>query len=53
VDGRDAHEDIEVLTELYRGAHAGSRARAGFSCYGGRSGGGGRPFDPRVADEFL
>ena len=53
LDGRDAHEDIEVLTEHYRGAHAGSRVRAGFSCYGGRSGGGGRPFDPRVADEFL
>jgi hypothetical protein len=53
LDGRDCHEDIEVLTEHYRGAHAGSRVRAGFRCYGGRSGGGGRPFDPRVADEFL
>ena len=29
LDGRDAHEDIEVLTEHYRGAHAGSRVRAG------------------------
>jgi len=45
LDGRDAHEDIEVLTEHYRGAHAGSRARAGFSCYGGRSGGGGHGGD--------
>jgi hypothetical protein len=44
LDRRDCHEDIEVLTERYRGAHAG---------YGGRTGGGGRPFDPRVADEFL
>jgi hypothetical protein len=50
LDGRDCHEDIE---EHYRGAHAGSRVQAGFSCYGGRSGGGGRPFDPRVADEFY
>jgi DNA-binding MarR family transcriptional regulator len=53
LDGRDGHEDIEVLTEHYRGAHASSRAQTGFTCYGGRSGGGGRPFDPRVADEFL
>jgi hypothetical protein len=53
LEGRDRHEDIEVLTEHYHGAHAANRARAGFSCYGGRSGGGGRSFDPRVAEEFL
>jgi hypothetical protein len=53
LDGRDRYEDIEVLTENYRGAHAASRARAGFTCYGGRGGGGGRSFDPRVAEEFL
>jgi hypothetical protein len=53
LDGRDRHEDIEVLTENYRGDHAASRARAGFTCYGGRGGGGGRSFDPRVAEEFL
>ena len=53
LEGRDRHEDIEVLTEHYRGAHAANRARTGFSCYGGRSGGGGRSFDPRVAEEFL
>jgi hypothetical protein len=53
LEGRDRHEDIEVLTEHYRGAHAANRARAGFSCYGGRSGGGGRLFDPRVAEKFL
>jgi hypothetical protein len=52
LQGRDAHEDIEVLTEHYRGAHAGSHARTGFTCYGGRSGGG-RSFDPRLAEEFL
>jgi hypothetical protein len=54
--GRDRHEDIEVVTEHYRGGHAASVARAGFRCYGrgcgsGRSGG--RPFDPRVAEDFL
>ena len=53
LEGRDRHEDIEVFTEHYRGAHAANRARTGFSCYGGRSGGGGRSFDPRVAEEFL
>ena len=52
-DGREHHEDIEVTTEHYRGAHASSVARSGFSCYGGsslriggrggsRGGGGGR-----------
>jgi hypothetical protein len=54
--GRDRHEDIEVVTEHYRGAHAASVARAGFTCYG-RGGGsgrsGGRGFDPRIAEEFL
>jgi hypothetical protein len=36
-DGREDHEDIEVTTAHYRGAHAASVARSGFSCYGGRS----------------
>ncbi len=43
-DGREDHEDIEVTTEHYRGAHAASVARSGFSCYRGfslRIGGGG------------
>jgi len=43
-DGREEHEDIEVTTEHYRGAHAASVAKSGFSCYGGSSlriGGGG------------
>lgn len=46
-DGRWDHDDIEVTTEHYRGAHAASVGRSGFSCYGGstlriggRSGGG-------------
>jgi hypothetical protein len=54
--GRDHHQDVEVVTEHYRGAHAASVERAGFRCYG-RGGGsgrsGGRGFDPRVAEEFV
>jgi len=62
-DGRYDFEDVEVLTPHYRGAHAAAKARSGFTGYrtggGGRSGayarrsGGGRPFDPDVAAEFL
>ena len=43
-DGREEHEDVEVVTEHYRGAHAASVSQSGFSCYGGSSfriGGGG------------
>jgi uncharacterized membrane protein YgcG len=36
-DGRWDHDDIEVTTEHYRGGHAASVARSGFSCYGGAS----------------
>ena len=54
--GHDEHEDVEVVTENYRGAHAASVARSGFRCYG-RGGGsgrsGGRGFDPRVAEDFV
>jgi DNA-binding MarR family transcriptional regulator len=53
LDGRGLHEDIEVVTDHYRGGHAASRARAGFSCYSGGSRRGGRPFDPRVAEDFV
>ena len=56
LDGRDRHEDIEVVTDNYRGGHAASRAQAGFTCYssGSRGGrGGGRAFDPRVAEDFI
>jgi DNA-binding MarR family transcriptional regulator len=45
-DGRWDHDDIEIVTEHYRGGHAASVAQSGFSCYrgsslriGGRSGG--------------
>jgi len=54
--GRDHHEDVEVVTEHYRGAHAASVARAGFRCYG-RGGSSGRSsergLDPRVAEGLL
>jgi hypothetical protein len=42
------------VTEHYRGAHAASRAQAGFTCIrGGGSSRGGRPFDPRAAKDLL
>jgi hypothetical protein len=41
-----------VVTEHYRGAHAASRARCGFSCYASRgSRGGGRLGG--LAEEFV
>jgi hypothetical protein len=55
-DGRERHEDVEVMSEHYRGAYAAAKGQAGFTCYvSGRGGGGGSaaPFDPRVADDFL
>ena len=47
IDGRWDHEDVEVTTVHYRGAHGAAAARSGFSCYRGlecspRSRGGGR-----------
>jgi hypothetical protein len=42
-----------VITENYRGGHAASRARAGFTCYASGGRGGGCPFDPRVAEDFI
>jgi len=61
-DGCRRHEDIEVVTPHYRGAHAGAVARSGFSCYrvigisvGGRGSGGGRGGSrhPRIMEELL
>jgi hypothetical protein len=60
-DGRQAVEDLEIVTPHYRGAHAAAKGRSGFQQYrtsggriGGRSRGGrGRPFDPHVADDIL
>ena len=54
-DGRQRHEDIEVLTIHYRGAHGSAAARSGFRCYSAglaRSGGRRSP-DPRLAEELL
>jgi hypothetical protein len=57
IDGRRDHEDVEVVTVHYRGAHGAAVGRSGFSCYGGgsarisgRSGGGGR--HGGLAEEF-
>ena len=60
-DGDGRHEDVEVVTEHYRGAHGASVARSGFSCYrgsslricGGRSGGGGGRDRGGLAEEVL
>jgi DNA-binding MarR family transcriptional regulator len=61
-DGERAHEDIEVFTPHYRGAHAASKRAAGFTCYrygsariSGRqtSNRGGRPRESRLAEELL
>ncbi len=49
LDGRDRHEDVEVVTDNYRGAHAASRVRAGFTCVGSSQRGGGR-LTPREWD---
>lgn len=60
IDGRDHTLDVEVLTPHYRGAHGAATSSAGFACYrggaariGGRTGGGRRTPDPRIAEEFL
>jgi hypothetical protein len=54
--GQEHHQDLEVVTEHYRGAHAASVARSGFRCYGcvastGRRGG--RGLNPRLAEDLL
>lgn len=49
LDGQDRHEDVEVVTDNYRGAHAASRVRAGFTCVGSGKRGGGS-FSPREWD---
>jgi hypothetical protein len=61
-DGLSRHEDLEIVTGHYRGAHAGAVAKAGFSCYraiGGLVGGcastgrRGGSRHPRLAEELL
>lgn len=53
VNGDVRWEDIEVTTEHYRGAHGSAASRSGFSLYSSGGSGGGAPFDPRAAEEFL
>lgn len=60
-DGSPAREDLEVVTENYRGAHAAATSAAGFNCYryrssrlgGSGSSKGGRSRDERLAEEML
>ena len=51
-NGDTRYEDIEVVTEHYRGGHRASAARCGFSTHDSRSAGR-RTFDPRVAEDFV
>ena len=55
VDGRALHQDVELFTPHYRGAHAGSGAKAGFRIYvvASRGGGGRSGPRPRGMEEFL
>ena len=55
VDGRALHQDVELFTPHYRGAHAASRARTGFRIYvvASRGGGGRSGPRPRGMEEFL
>lgn len=60
-DGRAGVENVEVTTLHYRGQHAAGKAASGFTRFrgssarvgGGTARGGGAPFDPDVAGEFL
>lgn len=60
-DGILAREDLEIVTENYRGAHAAATGAAGFNCHristriGGSRGSskGGRSRDQRLAEEML
>lgn len=53
LDHVEQHRDIEIVTANYRGAHAASRARSGFTCVGGGSRRGGHPFDPDAAADYI
>jgi len=55
VDGREHHEDVELLTPHYRGAHAASRGKTGFRIYvvGSRGSGGRSRPHPRIMEDFL
>lgn len=54
VDGRELHQDVELFTPHYRGAHAASRTKTGFRIYVVASRGGGRSEPhPRIMEDFL
>jgi len=55
VDSRELHQDVELFTPHYRGAHAASRAKTGFSIYVVASRGGSGRSGPhlRGMEEFL
>ena len=55
VDGRELHQDVELFTPHYRGAHAASRVKTGFRIYvvASRGGGGRSGPRPRWMEEFL
>lgn len=55
VDGRELHQDVELFTPHYRGAHAAGHSKAGFQVYvvGSRGGGGRSMPRPRGVEEFL
>ena len=55
VNGRELHEDVELLTPHYRGAHAASRAASGFRCFrmGGTGRGRGGAVRSGLAEELL
>ena len=54
-DGREDHEDVEVTTLHYRGAHGAAAAKSGFTCFRASSARcrGGGSFDPDLAKEFV
>jgi hypothetical protein len=53
--GRELHQDVELFTPHYRGAHAASHAQTGFRIYvvASRGGGGRSGPRPRGMEEFL
>jgi hypothetical protein len=54
-DGRELHEDVELFTPHYRGAHAASHVQTGFRIYvvGSRGRGGRAGPHPRIMEDFL
>jgi hypothetical protein len=55
LDGRELHQDVELFTLHYRGAHAAGHAQTGFRIYvvASRGGGGRSGPRPRGMEEFL